>query len=157
MKRTPHYLKQRVCFSHDAYTTSPKATGVFLKYGLFCYKKYFNPFSRPSSSVADPDPNIIHFFFIQILNPCLTDINIYPINNKTDKFSIFLIEKKVFKKVVFSRFRSDSEPLFHETDPRIRIHIKMKLIRNTGRNITLLVLSSQSLNQIELLYKANIV
>ena len=29
----------------------------------------------------------------------------------------------------------DPDPLFHETDPRIRIHIKMKRIRNTGNYI----------------------
>ena len=56
-----------------------------------------------------------------------TDINIYPINNKTDHIS----EKYWY----FPDFRSDLEqdpdPLFHETDPRIRIHIKMKRIRNT--------------------------
>ena len=27
---------------------------------------------------------------------------------------------------------SDPDPLFHETDPRIRIHIKIKRIRNTA-------------------------
>ena len=41
---------------------------------------------------------------------------------------MFLIEKKVFKKVgIFSILG----PLFHETEPRIRIHIKMKRIQNT--------------------------
>ena len=66
-----------------------------------------------------------------------TDKNIYPINNKTDHIS----EKYIFyrkKKLIFPDFRSDLEqdpdpdPLFRETDPRIRIHIKMKLIRNTS-------------------------
>ena len=28
----------------------------------------------------------------------------------------------------------DPDLLFHETDPRIRIHIKMKRIRNTDKN-----------------------
>ena len=48
------------------------------------------------------------------------------------------MEKKVKKNVVFFLgFRSDllldpnPDPLFHETDPRIRIQIKMKWIRNT--------------------------
>ena len=56
-----------------------------------------------------------------------TDINIYPINNKTDHIS----EKKRNTIVdIFSIFDPDS--LFHERDSRIRIHIKMKRIRNTG-------------------------
>ena len=49
-------------------------------------------------------------FFITI-KFMFTDINIYPINDKTEP-----------------------DPLFHETDPRIRIHVKMKRIRNTGVN-----------------------
>ena len=64
-----------------------------------------------------------------------TDINFYSINNKTDHISekyIFFIEKKVD---IFPNFRSDLEqdpdPLFHETDPRIRIQIKR--IRNTAK------------------------
>ena len=63
-----------------------------------------------------------------------------PINNKTDIFwrNISCINRKVKKKFLyFLDFRSDSEqnpdPLFHETDPRIRIHIKMKRIRNTEK------------------------
>ena len=58
---------------------------------------------------------------------------IYSINNKTDNISekYFFIEKK---SLYIPDFRSDLEqdpdPLFHETDPRIRIHIKMKRIRN---------------------------
>ena len=53
-----------------------------------------------------------------------TDINIYSINNKTDHIS----------EIYFPDFRSDldPDPLFHETDPRIRIHNKLKRIRNTG-------------------------
>ena len=72
-----------------------------------------------------------------------TDINIYPINNITYHISekyIFYRKKKKLKSWYLSDFRSDleSDPeqdpgsLFHETDPRIRIHIKMKRIRNTG-------------------------
>ena len=55
------------------------------------------------------------------------------INNKTDHIS----EKYIFYRY-FPDFRSDLEqdpdPLFHETDPRIRIriHIKMKRIRNSA-------------------------
>ena len=59
-----------------------------------------------------------------------TGINIYSINNKTDHIS----EKYIFIEIwYFPDFRSDLEqdPLFHEMDPRIRIHIKMKRIRNT--------------------------
>ena len=41
----------------------------------------------------------------------------------------------MFKKLVFY-YRSDldPDPIFHERDPRIRIRIKMKRIRNTGIN-----------------------
>jgi len=50
-----------------------------------------------------------------------TDLNIYPINNKTDHISekYTFIEKKV-KKKYFPDIRSDLEPdpLFHETDPQ---------------------------------------
>ena len=60
------------------------------------------------------------------------DINIYSINNKIDHIS----EKYIFyrkKSWYFPDFRSDLEqdpdPLFH----RIRIHIKMKRIRNTDK------------------------
>ena len=79
-----------------------------------------------------------------------TDINIYPINNKTYHISekyIFYRKKSKTKVDIFSDFRSDLEQdpdpepdsLFHETDPGIRIqtdpgiriHIKMKRIRNT--------------------------
>ena len=49
-----------------------------------------------------------------------TDINIYSLNNKTDHISDFR-----------SDLEQDPDPLFHETDPRIRIDIKMKRIRNT--------------------------
>ena len=69
--------------------------------------------------------------FFKTIKLMFTDINIYPINNKTDHIS----EKYWY----FPDFRSDLEqdpdPLFHETDPRIRIHIKMKRIRNTGIDI----------------------
>ena len=53
-----------------------------------------------------------------------TDININSINNKTDPISdkYIFIEKK-------SKKRSDLE---QDPDPRIRIHIKMKRIRNTA-------------------------
>ena len=66
-----------------------------------------------------------------------TDINIYSRNNKTD----YISENYIFyrkKRWYFPDFRSDLEqdpnpdPLFYETDPRIRIHIKMKRIRNTA-------------------------
>ena len=80
-------------------------------------------------------------FFSKIINLCLRDINFYPINNKTDYFLekyIFNRKKKKQKKVcIFLDSRSYSEqdpvpdPLFHATDPRIRIHIKMKRIRNS--------------------------
>ena len=35
------------------------------------------------------------------------------------------------RKKLFYYYRSDPDPFFHETDPRIRISIKMKRIRNT--------------------------
>ena len=69
-----------------------------------------------------------------------TDLIINPTNNKTyhisEKFIFYI--KKVNKSWYFPDLRSDldpdpeQDPLFHETDPRIRIHIKMKRIRNTG-------------------------
>ena len=59
----------------------------------------------------------ILYIYLKIINLCLTDINIYPKNNKTDLIEIFK-KKKVFKKLVFSS--------------RIRIYIKTKRIRNTG-------------------------
>ena len=49
-----------------------------------------------------------------------TDINIYSINNKTDHIS----ENYIF-------YRKKSWTKLNETDPRIRIHIKIKRIRNT--------------------------
>ena len=33
---------------------------------------------------------------------------------------------------IMENFRQDPDPLFHETNSRIRIHIKMKPIRNTA-------------------------
>ena len=75
-----------------------------------------------------------HTYFSKILNLCLTDINIYPIYNKIDNFS----EKYIFKRKESKRVGIFSilgpNPLFHETYPRIRIHIKMKWIRNTASN-----------------------
>ena len=73
----------------------------------------------------------ISCIFFKTIKLMFTDINIYSINNKTDHIS----EKYIFYRY-FPDFSSDLEqdpdPLFHETDPRIRIHIKMKRIRNTG-------------------------
>ena len=40
--------------------------------------------------------------------------------------------KKSFEYYIFNK--SDPDPLFPEVDARIRIHIKIKCIRNTGRN-----------------------
>ena len=85
------------------------------------------PKSWKISSQNLPKSQEYHTFFSEILNFCLTDINIYLIN-------IFLIEKKnkkIKKSLYFLDFRSDPEqvtdpdPLFHGTDPRIRIHTKM--------------------------------
>ena len=75
-----------------------------------------------------------HKFFFKTIKLMFTDINIYSINNKTDHIrrNIFLIEKKSWYFPDFmSDLEQDPDPLFHETDPRIRIHIKMKRIRNT--------------------------
>ena len=63
-----------------------------------------------------------HTFFSNIINLCSTDINIYPINNKTDHFLEKFNIKNVFKKFVFSR-----------------IHIKMRRIRNTKKEILSLI------------------
>ena len=74
-----------------------------------------------------------------------TDINIYSINNKADHIS----EQYIFYRKqswYFPDFRldlvqdPDPDPLFPETDPMIRIHIKMKRIRNTDYFIHLDIL-----------------
>ena len=62
-------------------------------------------------------------------------MNIYLINNKTNIF----LEKYSFdrkKSWYFLDLRSDHDQLFHKTDPRIRIHIKLKRIRNTDKKET---------------------
>ena len=53
-----------------------------------------------------PKSKEYHTFLSKILNLCLTGINIYPINIKTDHFweKYIFGRKKVFKKLVFSRF-----------------------------------------------------
>ena len=66
----------------------------------------------------------ISYFLKKILNLCFMDTNIYPINNKTYHFFEKYLSRKI-KLKFFLDFR------FHETDPRIRIHIKMKRINNT--------------------------
>ena len=72
-----------------------------------------------------------HKFFSKIFDLFLTDINIYPDNYKTDHF----LEKYIFnvKKKDFFRFQVGfgAGSVFNETDPRIRIQIKMKQICNT--------------------------
>ena len=73
-------------------------------------------------------------------------MNIYLINNKINNFlekNIFDRKKKV-KKIYFHDFRSDPDPLFHETDSKIRIHFKMKRIRNTLSDLELLSLLSSA-------------
>ena len=85
-----------------------------------------------STKINANQKNIIHFF--KTIKLIFTDINIYPINNKTDHISEkYILDRK--KNWYFPDFRSDLkqdlDPLFHATDPRIRIHIKMKRIRNT--------------------------
>ena len=56
-----------------------------------------------------------------------TDINIYPINNKTDHISRkkIIIEKKSKQVKIFS--------ILGRIWSRIRIHINMKRIRNTAK------------------------
>ena len=76
----------------------------------------------------------ISYIFFKIIKLMFTDINIYLINNETDHIS----EKYNFYRKK-SDFRSDWEQdpdpdpdlLLNEQDPRIRIHIIMKRIRNT--------------------------
>ena len=56
-----------------------------------------------------------------------TDLNIYPKNNKTDHISekyIFYIKK--------SKTKVDIFPILGRIWIRIRIHIKMKRVRNTA-------------------------
>ena len=94
-----------------------------------------------STKINQNHKNIIHLFK-KILNLCLTDINIYPIKNKTDHFwrNIFLIEKKVKKKDGIFSGRIRSRILIHcfKTDPRIRIriHIEMKRICHTASQLS---------------------
>ena len=63
-----------------------------------------------------------------------TDINIYPINNKTDHISekYIFYRKKVKLMLIFSgRILSRIRIRYSTKRIRIRIHIKMKRIRNT--------------------------
>ena len=56
-----------------------------------------------------------------------------------------MIEKKGWKRFVFSELNPDPVPLFHETDPRIRIRIKMKRIRHISlRNMAMFSLWNKS-------------
>ena len=61
-----------------------------------------------------------------------TDINIYPINNKTDH----ILEKYIFYRKK-SQTKVDIFPILGRNyfTQRIRIHIKMKRIRNTAVEI----------------------
>ena len=72
-----------------------------------------------------------------------TNVNIYSMSNKTDHISekyIFL-EKKVD---IFPILGWDPDPLFHETNPRIRINIKMKpLIYLWSNSITVPLKNSE--------------
>ena len=38
------------------------------------------------------------------------------------------------KSLYFFYFRSEQDPFFHETDPKIRIRVKMKRIRKTDKD-----------------------
>ena len=64
-----------------------------------------NRFRIDVCSVADPDPDPFGFY----RKKSKTKVDIFPILGRI----------------------LGQDPLFHETDPRIRIHIKMKRIRNT--------------------------
>jgi hypothetical protein len=69
----------------------------------------------------------ISYIFSKILNLCITDTNIYPINNKTDHFlQKYILNRKKVKKIRIRYFTK-----------RIRIHIKIKRIRNTDLNKTI--------------------
>ena len=90
------------------------------------------------------------YIFSKKLNKCLTDINIYPMNNKTDHFleKYFSNRKKSKKKVgIFSIFRS----VISRNGSRIRIQIKMKMkrIRNTDITVYLLNKGSSFINYIK--------
>ena len=77
--------------------------------------------------------NIIHFFLSKLINLCLTDMNIYPINNITDHFlKKYIFNRKSFKKSLYyldfvSDLEQDPDPLFHETDPRCALWIYGKI------------------------------
>ena len=74
------------------------------------------------------------------------DINIYLINTKTNIFLEKCISGRK-KSWYFFDFRSDPEldpdPFFHEADTKIRIHIKMKRIRNTAHWLIISIGTSQ--------------
>ena len=92
-----------------------------------------NKISQNHGKFQQKSTKITRILYIYIKNIyfCLTDININLINNKTNLFSQkYISERKKF----FFKVGIFSDPLFHETDPRIRIHIKMKRIRITDFN-----------------------
>ena len=72
--------------------------------------------------------NITHFY-LKILNLCLTDINIYPISNKTDNFlEIHILKRKEKSFFKVGIFRIRIRICYFTKRIRIRIHIKMKRI-----------------------------
>ena len=118
---------------------------IYVKYKLSRQNSKLLSSSKRLLNETDPgskqSAKIVENFYI-ILNLCLLDMNIYPINNKTDHFSnknVFFYRKKlkVKKKLVFSLFLkfgfgAGSRSVISRNDPRIRIHIKMKRIQNTA-------------------------
>ena len=79
-----------------------------------------------STKINQNHKNII-FFFSKLLNLCITDLNIYPINNK----------KYIFWRNWFLRSKKSILSTLGRNRSRIRIryfriHVKMKQIRNTA-------------------------
>ena len=97
-----------------------------------------DPVSKKSAKIKFPQKSSeYHTFFFKNIKFMFNGHKIYPMNNTKQIIfwrNIFLMEKEVKINLVFSR-GSDSDPLFQETDPRIRIPIKMKRILDTDSYI----------------------
>ena len=109
-------------------TVTPKSLNYVTYYFYCIFTSVADPGSKKSAKIMEnfpinkPTPiNIIDFFF-KTIKLMLTDIYIYPINNKTYKYIFF--RKK-------SKIKVDIFPTLGRIWSMIRIHIKMKQIRNT--------------------------
>ena len=74
---------------------------------------------------------------------CLTHINNQLVTNYIlEKYIFVRKEEKLLKVGIFSDLELDPYQLSNETDPRIRIRIKLKRIRNTAKIPTKIFLSN---------------